>query len=312
MDIRTFQAGDDLAQVGIYNEAAAGLPKFKPATVDEIRRRVLAPGFDPTTRLFALANGRPVAYSTLAPSGRVGFPWCRRGHEHLAGPLFDATLAEMRRRGVRRAFAAYRPDWDAVRDFFLARGFSRTREITNYIMDLVEMPTPSARSFGTVSHVNRTDVPAILDLGKGLLRLSTAEELERHLFENPYFPPSSLFALRPRPDAPPSAVGIAVTSGAFADANALDPDGPCFRLGAFGTEGLTHKRVNGLFSVLAADNRDIIPLGLDLLAHANRRMEDAGVESMTAQVPSDAAHLVRFYRGAFRRQGGFPLYERDL
>ena len=35
MTIRTFQPGDDVAQVGIYNEAAGDLPKFKPATLDE-------------------------------------------------------------------------------------------------------------------------------------------------------------------------------------------------------------------------------------------------------------------------------------
>src|SRR5262249_51646942 len=34
MTIRTFQPGDDAVQVSIYNEAAADLPKFKPATID--------------------------------------------------------------------------------------------------------------------------------------------------------------------------------------------------------------------------------------------------------------------------------------
>ena len=45
MTIRTFMAGDDLAQVGIYNEAAAEWPKFKPATVDEVRRALPGGGF---------------------------------------------------------------------------------------------------------------------------------------------------------------------------------------------------------------------------------------------------------------------------
>ena len=45
MTIRTFRPGDDIAQVSIYNEAAASLPKFKPATVDEIRRRTRAADF---------------------------------------------------------------------------------------------------------------------------------------------------------------------------------------------------------------------------------------------------------------------------
>src|SRR5688572_1622067 len=46
MTIRTFQAGDEVAQVSIYNEAAAALPKFKPASIDEVRRRLRDPEFD--------------------------------------------------------------------------------------------------------------------------------------------------------------------------------------------------------------------------------------------------------------------------
>ena len=38
MTIRTFIPSDEVAQVGIYNEAAAELPKFKPSTIDEARR----------------------------------------------------------------------------------------------------------------------------------------------------------------------------------------------------------------------------------------------------------------------------------
>ena len=53
MTIRTYQPGDEVAQVGIYNEAAGDLPKFKPATLDEVRRRARGPDFDPDTRFFA-------------------------------------------------------------------------------------------------------------------------------------------------------------------------------------------------------------------------------------------------------------------
>src|SRR4051812_4327247 len=71
MTIRTFQSGDDVAQVSIYNEAAAALPRFKPATLDELRRRLRGPDFDPSSRFYALADGRPVGYATFAASGRV-------------------------------------------------------------------------------------------------------------------------------------------------------------------------------------------------------------------------------------------------
>ena len=112
MTIRTFMAGDDLAQVGIYNEAAAELPKFKPATVDEvppplpggrilIRRR----------RFFALVNNRPMGYASFSSSGRISYPWCRKGHEALAEPLLEHVLATMKQRGLKTAWAAYRHDW---------------------------------------------------------------------------------------------------------------------------------------------------------------------------------------------------------
>src|SRR3954447_21225647 len=101
MSIRTFQAGDDVAQVSIYNEVAADLPRFKPATVDEVRRRCRAPDFDPATRFYALASGRPVGYINYQVNGRVGFPWCRKGNESFAEPLLARALAAMRQRGLK-------------------------------------------------------------------------------------------------------------------------------------------------------------------------------------------------------------------
>jgi hypothetical protein len=87
---------------------------------------------------------------------------------------------------------------------------------------------------------------------------------------------------------------------------------PCFRLGALGTEGLSAKRINGLFSFVAADGPDLAPFVLDLLSHACLRLEDTNVEALAAQAPSDAPHLTRFYKQIFRRQGSFPVFERDL
>ena len=59
MSIRIFQPGDEAAQVSIYNEASADLPKFKPATLDEVRRRHRGSDFDPTARFFAIEGDLP-------------------------------------------------------------------------------------------------------------------------------------------------------------------------------------------------------------------------------------------------------------
>lgn len=312
MSIRTFRPGDDAAQVGIYNEAAADLPRFKPATLDEVRRRCSAADFDPATRLYALDGGRPVGYVTFQAGGRVGYPWCRRGHEAHAGPLLEHALDAMRGRGLRQAFAAYRGDWPAQRDFFLAHGFRAGREILNFVMDLNEMPTPAARASSAIEPLTPADLPAVLALAPHVFRTTDAAALGQHLFHNPYFPPGAAFALRGKTDGRPVAVGIVVHDPAYANPKQLDAAMPCFRLGAFGSEGQTAKRVNGLFSFVAAADRDPSPLALDLLSHASQLLEKTAVETLAAQVPSDATHLLRFYKQYFRRQGGFPLYEREL
>jgi hypothetical protein len=313
MSIRTFQPGDDAAQVTIYNEAAADLPKFKPASLDEVRRRCAAPDFDPATRLYAIDGGRPVGYATFAASGRIGFPWCRRGFEQHAEPLFDALLAAMRQRGIVRGWAAYRADWTGVADFFVRHGFAAGRQMLNYFLDLEELPTPSARGSSLVcGAVTPADLPALLALVPGLSRAHTAAELEQALLHNPYFPADSVYALRERSSGQVLAAAILVHNPAYAAPKALDANMPCFRLGAWGTEGLTHKRIDGMLSVLMADNRDANRLGLDLLATAAQRLDETEVGTLAAQVPGDQAHLVRFYRQYFRAQGSFPLYERDL
>src|SRR5439155_11257920 len=127
-----------------YTEAAAALPKFKAAAVDEVRRRTQAPGFDPATRFFADEGGGPAGYAAFSPNGRVSYPWCRKGHEHLAEPLFQAALDAMRRRGLRKAFAGYRGDWPAALEFFRGHDFAQAREMVNFVIDVVDMPTPPA------------------------------------------------------------------------------------------------------------------------------------------------------------------------
>jgi hypothetical protein len=312
MNVRTYQMGDEVAQVRIYNEAAGALPKFKPASVDEVRRRMRGADFDPATRFYAIAAGRPVAYATFQGNGRISFPWCLPDHTSLASPLLDHVLDAMRKSGLRKAWAAYRADWPAQRDFFQARGFAQVREMVNYVMDIAEMPTPAARTSSNIAPLTSADLPVVLQLGAGVLRVGDAAELEKCLFHNPYFPPESLFCVRSRVGGQPVAVGILVIRAEYANPHQVDAAMPCFRLGAFGTENLTHKRIKGLFSFLAADTRELSAFALDLLAHASNLVHDVDIETFAAQVPSDAPHLNRFCQSVFRRQGGFPIFEREL
>ena len=312
MEIRTYRSGDEVAQVSIYNEAGSDLPKFKVATLDEVRRRARAADYDATARFLVLADGKPIAYGSFHTNGRVSYPWCRKGHEAAAQPLFEHVLQAMKTRGLTYAFAAYRADWPAQLAFFQNNGFESKREMVNFVLDIVEMPTPMARPSAGIGPATPEDVPAILELGANVLRLHDGAALETYLFRNPYFSAESVFVLRSRTGETPLAVAILVANPAYANPRQVDADMPCFRLGAFGTEGTTTKRINGLFSFLIADARDAHPLVLDLLGYAAYRLQDTDVETFSAQVPSDAGHLLRFYKQYFQRQGSFPLLERTL
>jgi hypothetical protein len=311
--IRTYKAGDEVMQVAIFNEAAAELPKFKPATVDEVSRRFQAKDFDATTHFYAEEGGRVVGYSSFHPgNGRVGYPWVLKGREAQQEPLFQAVLQEMRSRGRKHTFAAYRADWPNITQFFQAHDFRLVREMVNFVIDIVEMPTPAARPSLPFSQLRPEDIPGIRDLAPEALRVGTAAELEKHLFQNPYFSSDAFFVLRSRTGGMPAAVGVLINNDSYADPKQVDPFMPCFRLAAFGTEGMDCKRTNGLFSFLCRPGRDVSSMALDLMGHAAFRLEETSVAWLGAQVPSDVPHLLRFYQQHFRRQGSFPVFERTL
>ncbi len=312
MKIRTYQPDDEVVQVAIYNEAVADLPKSKPATVDEVRRRVKAKNFDADAHFYAEDGGRIVGYAQFEAGGRVSFPWTLKGHEAAAEPLFQAALQSMRQRGHKTVFGALRAEWKTQAAFFQAHEFKQVREMVNFVVDIVEMPTPAARPSLPFAPLRREDVPAVFSLVPESLRSKTPEQLEKHLFENPYFGPDSVFVLRDKAGGAPAAVAILVQSPGYADPKQVDSGMPCFRLGAFGTEGLNCKRINGLFSFLARPGKDTSSLGLDLLGHAAFRLEETPIAWLAAQVPSDVPHLLRFYQHHFRRQGSFPVFERTL
>ena len=312
MNIRNYQSGDDSVQAAIYNEGAGQLPKFKPANEGEVSRRTKVPGFDPGSRFYAVDGGQIVGYATFHPNGRASYPWCLKGHENAAEPLFEAVENAMKARGIRLAFAAYRGDWTAQKEFFLNHGYKLAREMVNFVVDQVELPTRTGKLSNPLSPLTREDVPAIFALAPNVLRVSSPEELEKYLFQNAYFKPESVYVLRSRANNVPLAAGVVIDDSSYADPKQVDPAMPCFRFGAFGTEGMSTKRINGLFSFVCASDRDVNPLALDLMHHATVRLEESDAGSLAAQVPSDAPHLLQFYQRYFRRQASFPVFEKTL
>ncbi len=313
MEIRPFQRGDEFDQLKIYNTSASTLPKFKPATIVEIQRRTTARDFDPGTRFYAVEAGNVVGYCTWQRNGRIGYPWCLPSWEAAAEPLMTHTLQAMKQHGVARAFSAYRKDWPAINDFFQKHGFTFAREMVNFLLPLENMPTASARLSSSITPAVEDDIPAILALNPRAFRVSTPEALKEALWNNRYFKPESLYVLRNPRDGAPVAAGIFITNADYADPRAVDPGMPCFRLGAFGTEGTTTKRIKGLFSFVTRPDRNVFSIGMDMVSHATEMLkDDDDIPCYAAQVASDVPELLAFYQQVFEKQGSFPVYERDL
>lgn len=312
MSIRTYRPGDEAAQTAIYNAAAAALPSFKPATLIDVQRRTRVPHFDPSTRLYAEVGGKVVGYAAFHPNGRVSYPWVLPGNERWIEPLFEGQLAGLKRLGLRRAFAAYRPDWSGVGDFFLGNGFRRVRDVVGFAVDFHELPTAPAVLPAPAS-IEPTDVADIFAMAPRLFQVGSADALQDHLFRNPGFGKDSLFGLRRKTDRKLAAAAVLVTDAQYADPRVLDASMPCFRLGAFGTETMQVKRVKGLFSFVAPLDRSLAGLGIELVGMAVSRLQDRDdIESLGAQCPSDVPELLSFYERHFRKQGSFPVFERDL
>src|SRR5207248_9836742 len=171
---------------------------------------------------------------------------------------------------VGEGLAASRGGWAVQWDFFMAHGFSRARDIVNFTIDLADMPTPAAIATSNFAAVTPADVPAILALAPMALRSRTAEEFERHLLRNAYFGPESVYVLRNRASEAVAA-GVLIHKDDYANPRLIDAGMPCFRLGAFGTEGMSVKRVDGLFSFLTRAGADTNALALTLMSEADRK-----------------------------------------
>jgi hypothetical protein len=310
--IRNYRPGDETAQAAIFNAVAGSLPGCKPAAVEDLRRRMNGPGFEPGLWFYADEGGRIVGYCTAQANGRIGFPWCEAGSETFADTLFSAAITALRNRGVQRAYAAYSASWTSQADFFLAHEFKRSREIFNFVQELTNLPTLLLQTHAGVTPLQPADIPAIMAMAPELWRDRTVADLRQDWFENPQVPADSLFAVRSRVDGQPIAAGRLIENPTYADPTKVDSTQPCFRLGAFGTEGLTHKRINGLFSLVLPRSRNAMAGAMDLLAHAAARHDSAITKALAAQASSDTPHLVAFYQSHFQKQASFPVFERVL
>jgi len=311
MPIRTYQNGDEHAQARVYNAAAGLLPGFKPSKAEEIARRYQAADRDPRSRYYATLDGEVVGYALFGPNGRISYPWCLPGAEPQREPLLNAVIAEMARRGLPDAWAAYRADWSPVLDFLRDHDFREKRSMINYGAETSRIPPgdrlPANR---LIAHLDRQELPRLIALAPELFADIDPLTLEQFYWHHPFYSfPGSLLALKDSESGAIRGVCLVVADPAFADPTKIDPAMPCFRLGAFGTERERHKRVNGLFSVAFADENEadhLLSAALDCDSNRSR------LTHLAAQAPSDAVTLCAWYDRFFERQGSFPIVSRRL
>jgi hypothetical protein len=310
--IRTYQPGDEQAQASIYNAAASTLPGFKLAKVGEIARRYQAADFDPGSRFYAVDNGKTVGYAVFGANGRISYPWCLPGAPRWREPLLDAALAEMTKRGLLEAWAAYRTDWSSVLGFFEGHDFVEKRAMINYVAELAELPRRSRiPADRCIELLKPGELSRLLALAPRLFSGLDAQLAAQHFWDNAFYRiGDNLFALKDTNSGDLRGACVLVTDDRFADPTKIDAAMPCFRLGAFGTERERHKRVNGLFSCVFADDAE----GelLMMLEPVWSRASEAGLTHIAAQAPSDAPAVCALYDLYFKRQSAFPILARRL
>jgi hypothetical protein len=311
MQIRPYQPGDELAQARIYNTAAASLPGFKPGKPEEIARRLNAGDSDPHAMFYATENGDVAGYAVFASNGRISVPWCLPGNEAVREPLLETVVAAMKTRGLPEAWAAYRADWSPVLDFLRGHDFTQNRSMINYVTETSRLTAvdrlPPNR---LLTRLQRDELPDLATLAPKIFGAFEVHTLEQFFWENPFYSfPDRLLALKDADSGEIRGVSLLVLDDRFADPTKIDSSMPCFRLGAFGTEGQRHKRVNGLYSCVFKDQHDG-----DLLLAASLAADSANstLNHIAAQAPSDAPTLCAWYDRFFTRQGSFPILSRLL
>jgi len=312
MPIRSYQPGDEQEQALIYNTAAGSLPGFKSAKAAEISRRYQAADFDPGCRLYAVENRKVVGYAVFGDNGRISHPWCLPDAQAWREPLLEAVLAEMQKREISEAWAAYRTDWCSVLGYLEGKGFVEKRAMINYVGELSALPRrndfPANRC---IERLQRDELPRLLALAPHLFSGTDVKVIERFFWNHEFYRFSdNLFALKDRNSGELLAAYTLVIDDRFADPTKIDAAMPCFRLGAFGTERERHKRINGLFSCVFADEAEAELLMV--LESVWSRARESGLTHIAAQAPSDAPSICALYDLYLQRQGTFPILARHL
>ena len=308
MTIRPYQPGDESAQVHIYNIAASGLPCFKPANVEEVARRYRTADPDPAAKWYAVEAGAVVGYAVLNPNGRISYPWCLPDYQALHEPLLERVLDEMRRAAIPKPGRPIAPTGSRCLVLPRPRVLAGSRD--DQLRRRPGPIAPIARASGPGDPPDGTERPApAREPGPRDLRRRRPRGTRGVLLEQPVL--RHVEPLRPeigdgRSD--PAGGGPAHRHRGYADPTKIDAAMPCFRLGAMGTEHERHKRVNGLFSCVFAEES----AGEILLAEAVRRLKQAGLAHLAAQAPSDQPALIAFYDRYLHRQGLFPILSRPI
>src|SRR3954452_6694113 len=103
----------------------------------------------------------------------------------MRGPLLEAVLEALRRRGHPEAWAAYRADWEPVLAFFHDHRFAQSRTMINYIAELARIPHEPVPEGLVLRPMNRGDLPRVVELGRGLFAGDDIGALESFYWENP-------------------------------------------------------------------------------------------------------------------------------
>ncbi len=311
--IRSFTTGDDAARVGIFNEAAAGLPKFKPATLDEIRRRTHGRDFDPADAV--LRRGQRAAAGIRYVSdqrARFASPGAARAANASPNRCSSASSGDedsWSQAHLRRL--SRRLDGQTTSSWPMASA-TRTTWSTSYWTWPTCRRLRPATAPGISAADARMTYPPWLPLCRTRWALPIWRPWNATSCTTRTFHPMPPSSLRGKTEGQLAAAGILIVNPAYADPTQVD----CGHA-VFPARGVRHRRNDDEAHQWPVQFPDA---GRPRCQPARPRparlcLADAGdtdVSTVAAQVSSAVPHLLRFYERYFRKQGSFPIFEREL